>query len=118
MTVQKVIKQAVLATGLAMVAGVAAADVATIAESNGFKTCVAAAERDAKLLRVESTYYIKHEDESRTYYLNGSGRTADATGRIRIACETNASGRRVTDLTVASGRFVPRFEAAGEVAAN
>jgi hypothetical protein len=102
-----------------MVAGVAAAaDKPTVAESNGFKSCVAAAERDARELRIESTYYIKHDDESRTYYLNGNGRTADAVGRIRIACETNASGRRVTDLAVASGRFVPRFEAAGEVAAN
>ena len=49
MKVQKVIRQTVLATGLTMVAGVAAAaDTPTIAESNGFKSCVAAAERDAR----------------------------------------------------------------------
>jgi hypothetical protein len=111
------IKHAVLASGLLMIAGVAAAgSTPTVAESNGFKACLSAAERDTKFLKVEKTYFINQGESSRIYYLNGSGRTAEGTGRLRIACETDATGRRVTDLAVDTGRYVPRF--ASDVAAN
>lgn len=111
------IKHTAIATGLLLLAGaVSASETPTIVESNGFKACVAAAERDANFLRIDSTYYIKHGDETLTYYLNGSGRTSDGAGRLRIACETNATGRRVTDLAVESGRYVGRL--ASEIASN
>jgi len=112
------IKHAALATGLLLFAGVAAADgIPTLADSNGYKNCVNAAERGADFLRVDSTYYIKQEDGSRTYYLNGTGRTTDSSGRLRIACETDARGYNPTVVALESGRFVPR-PAAGDVAAN
>jgi hypothetical protein len=112
------IKNVVIASGLLVFAGATvASERPTVAESNGFKACLAAAERDAKYLRVDDTYYINHGEESRTYYLNGVGRTPETAGRLRIACETDASGRRVTDLAVQEGRFVPRF-ANNEVASN
>jgi hypothetical protein len=111
------IKHTAIASGLLLLAGaVSASDNPTIVESNGFKACVAAAERDAKYLRVDSTFYIKHGEDSHTYYLNGSGRTSAGTGNVRIACKTNASGRRVTDLAIDSGRYVGRI--ASEIASN
>jgi len=111
------LKHTAIASTLLLLAGaVSASDNPTIVESNGFKACVAAAQRDARFLQVDSTFYIKHGEETLTYYLNGSGRTAAGTGSVRIACETNATGRRVTDLSVDSGRYVGRL--ASEIAAN
>lgn len=111
------IKHSAIASTLLLIAGaVHASDTPTIAESNGFKACVAAAERDAQFLRVHSTYYIRHGEGTLTYYLNGSGRTSEGAGNLRIACETNATGRRVTDLAVDAGRYVGRL--ASEVASN
>jgi len=113
------IRQAAIATGVLLIAGAAAADgPATLAESAGFKNCVSVAERSARYLRVENTYYINETADSRTYYLNGSGQIAEGAGRIRIACETNATGRKVTAMTVDTGRFVPRLATATDLAVN
>lgn len=113
------IKQTIVATGLLLGASLAAADTAgSFAHSTGFKNCVTAAERDARYLRVESTYYLNEAGDNRIYYLNGSGQTANGSGQVRIACETSPSGRKVMAVTVDTGRYAPRFADAQSLASS
>jgi hypothetical protein len=113
------IRQAFLCSGLLMLAGgAAAAAPGSMAESNGFRNCVSAAERVARFLRVDSRYLVRENTGSRTLYLNGSGRLDDRAGSLRIACETTPGGHRVLAVTVEEGRFAPRMTEDGALAAN
>jgi len=113
------IKQAAIATSLILFAGVASANPpSSFAQATGLQNCLAAAERDARFLRTERTYYVNESGESRIYYINGVGRLADGSGAVRIACETTASGRRVLDVSVDGGRYAPVFATGTELAAN
>lgn len=113
------IRQALAATGLTLIAGIAVAGApSSFSESNGLKNCVNAAAQDARYLRVQSTYFINQTEDGRTYYINGVGQTAAGAGHVRIACETTVNGRRVLAVSVDSGRYAPRNAPGADLAAK
>ncbi len=100
------IKQTILASGLALLATAATAgDLASPTEKRGYQNCLSAAEGKARALTVEKTYFINEQSESRTYYLNGFSIQGGKWAPVRVACETTNSGNRLLTVNLEPGRF-------------
>ncbi len=109
---------AALATATALAGPAAAEAPSSFAESRGYQSCVAAAERHGDIYAVDSSYYIYDRDDSRSYYLNGYGRRDDANTAVRIACQTTRNGHRVLTVSLEQGHFAGRVVERPVVAKN
>lgn len=88
------------------------------AESRGYHACVEGAGEQARLIRVDSDYYIYEHQDARRYYLNGYAfRNGDST-EVKIACDTTLAGHRLLGVTVDQGRYAGRLVTPLEVAGN
>lgn len=75
-------------------------------EFRGYATCVDAAEAQVSGLVTTREYFISRSAQKNQYYINGTAWEAGDRVDVRVACETNRSGRRLLDLAVDGGRFV------------
>lgn len=98
------------ATVLAVAAlgATSAASAATSSPSDhrGYQTCVKALDTESLSGVVfPRVYYIAHQAEAKTYYLNATAWQNGERVVKRITCETSANGRQVTSFATNDGRF-------------
>jgi ribosome modulation factor len=107
------------AVALALLAGNAwAGQPSSFAESRGYQACVDGAAREAKLIEVDSDYYIYEHSDARRYYLNGHAFQNGDSTEVKIACDTTHGGHRLLGVSVDSGQYAGRMVEPVEVAGN
>lgn len=87
-------------------------------ESRGYQTCVQAAGRETRLIRVDSRYFIYQRDGERRYYLNGHAFRRGASEPVKIACDITPNGSHLLGVAVDSGQYAGRLVTPVDVANN